>query len=141
MRTLRAVTVALFFVGALAAPGLGGPPAAIPPEDPAQESIRRSFQEFASRWMRSLEEDARGLTRSLPAQGQPGRQNATYRSIGSDFQIELRPTGSPRAPYVGILRYSEFTHRCADALAAACGVQSRATITEIFRYQNGRWVY
>ncbi len=140
MKTLLRVAVALLAT-ALAAPALAGPPAAIPPEDPGQNAIHHSFQEFASHWMHTLEQDAVRLSRRVPAQGSPGRQNATYRSVGKDFHIELRPTGSPRAPYVGILRYSEFTHRCADAVAATCGVQSRATITEIFRYQGGRWIY
>jgi len=126
---------------ALATPTLAGPPASIPPDDPAHAGAHRSFQDFAARWMRTMEQDASRVAGRIPPQGNPSRQGATYRSVGHDFQIELRPTGSTRAPYVGILRYLESTHRCADAIAATCGVHSRATITEIFRFQNGKWIY
>jgi hypothetical protein len=65
---------------------------------------------------------------------------ASYKSY-SDFRVELRPTGYPRAPYVGILRYEERVHRCANAAGRKCGVASVSPVTEIFRYQNGRWIY
>lgn len=126
---------------ALGTPALAGPPAAIPPDDAAHAGAHRSFQDFAARWMRTLEQDATRVAGQIPPRGDPARRGATYRSVGRDFQIELRPTGSPRAPYVGILRYLESTHRCADSAAAACGVATRSAITEIFRFQNGQWVY
>ena len=61
-------------------------------------------------------------------------------SYADDFEIELRPTGYPRAPFVGLLRYTEQQVSC-QTPNRACGVTAATPVTEIFRYQNGRWVY
>jgi hypothetical protein len=65
----------------------------------------------------------------------------TYRDHASDFAVELRPTGYAAAPYVGILRYSEQIFSCRDIAANDCTLSSQIPVTEIFRFQNGRWVY
>jgi hypothetical protein len=68
-------------------------------------------------------------------------KRVTYRSFGEDIWTELQPTGHPAAPYIGVLRYREMTHSCSSADAASCSVASAMPVTEIFRYQGGRWVY
>ena len=65
----------------------------------------------------------------------------TYKGYGGDFQIEIKQTGYVRAPFVGILRYKEQLYACTDARATRCRVASITPVTEIFRFQNGRWVY
>ncbi len=74
---------------------------------------------------------------------QPGSdQNlVTYRGFGENFTVELRPTGHPSSPFVGILRYEEQVYSCNDVDASNCSVASSLPVTEIFRYQGGRWVY
>ena len=66
------------------------------------------------------------------------RAGTGYTGYGDDYRMELKPTGHAAAPYVGILRYQQL--RCADA-ARTCKVAGRSPVTEIFRFQNGRWVY
>jgi hypothetical protein len=65
----------------------------------------------------------------------------TYKGYAGDFDIEIKPTGYAVAPFVGILRYSEQLFRCTDASATRCRIVSTVPVTEIFRFQNGRWVY
>ena len=48
---------------------------------------------------------------------------------------------SPAAPFVGLLRYGEQLFSCSDTGATRCGVAHTTPVTEIFRFQNGRWVY
>ena len=55
--------------------------------------------------------------------------------------MELRPTGHPASPYIGILRYSEQLYTCQDLSSGQCTVASTSPVTEIFRYQDGRWIY
>jgi hypothetical protein len=64
-----------------------------------------------------------------------------YRGYTDDFRVELRATGYPGAPFVGLIRYGEQLFTCADPGATRCGVSHTTPVTEIFRYQNGRWVY
>ena len=74
---------------------------------------------------------------------QPGATSSvvTYRDYGDDFTVELRPTGHAVAPYVGILRYQEQVFSCRNLGSNDCSLSSQIPVTEIFRYQDGRWVY
>ncbi len=115
------------------------PPAAA--ESNARAHARRAFQRFAEEWMQKMER-VEERNRSNPAPERDGGcEHATYRGYGPDFTVELRPTGYARAPYVGILRYSEQLYRCSDGVPESCSVASTTRVTEIFRYQNGRWVH
>lgn len=83
--------------------------------DPAVEA---SFRAFAGGWLEKMRKA--GAAKNAP--GGP-------RLIGAAFETELKPTGSRQAPWVGLLRYCEQT-------------PSKSTIvTEIFRFQAGKWVY
>lgn len=133
LRSLPLLTLLLAASPALAEP------AAIP--DAGQHRAERAFQEFASDWMqkvRALEEESR--TRPTVKAGATDPV-FTYRGYGDDYSVELRPTGHARAPYVGLLRYTEYVYSCASMQAQSCTVASTVPVTEIFRYKNGRWSY
>ena len=114
-------------------------PAAVP--DSGHHRAERAFEAFAADWMkkvRALEEQARGN----PSVGASARDPVfTYRGYGTDYSVELRPTGHARAPYVGLLRYTEHVYSCPTLRAEHCTVASTVPVTEIFRYKNGRWSY
>jgi len=131
------ITLAFALIGA-AAPALAddtAPAAIAPPVDPA----KASFMKFARSWMDKVQRIAAEQKPTV----QPGAANAvvTYRDYGDDFTVELRPTGHATAPYVGILRYSEQIYSCKHIAANDCTLSSQIPVTEIFRYQGGRWVY
>ena len=134
--TLVSLAAAVLF---MAAPALADDVASIP--DSADERARRSFSEFAQSWMVKMAENE-AQSRKNPAV-QPGASDnvVTYRGFGDDFTVELRPTGHPVAPFVGILRYNEQVYNCNDVDASKCTVASSLPVTEIFRYQGGRWIY
>ncbi len=124
---------------AFAAPTLADSPAAI--RGPGQDRVGSTFDRFAATWMEKVQR--------LEDQGKrnptvrPGASNpvVTSRGYGDDFNIELRPTGHASAPYVGLLRYSEHLYSCDSVEAANCTVASTVPVTEIFRFENGHWVY
>ena len=121
-------------VGALAisaSAALADSPAAIAPRDPSFARAESSFNSFASEWMKKMEAAEASEKRNAKGGG--------YRGYGEGFKIELKPTGSTTAPYVGLLRYQE--HKCAAGSGDACQVASTTAVTEIFRFQGGRWVY
>jgi hypothetical protein len=68
-----------------------------------------------------------GWVAKLKQRATRGRAAGGGRSRG--FEIEVRPTRSAQAPWVGILRY------CAEGMPAS------EAVSEIFRFQAGEWVY
>lgn len=121
-------------VGALVCSGAAshaGEPAAIAPSDPSLARAEATFQTFAAGWMKKMEA-AEKHAREQAAGG-------PYRGYDEGFKIELKPTGSTAAPYVGLLRYQE--HQCAGGSSETCKVTGTTAVTEIFRFQGGRWVY
>lgn len=135
---VRSLVATAFTVG-LALPAFADSPAAI--RAPGEERVQSTFDRFAETWMekvKGMEENQRQNPTVRPGAANP---LVTYRGYGDDFSTELRPTGHPSAPYVGILRYSEHLYSCATVEATNCTVASTVPVTEIFRYENGRWVY
>jgi hypothetical protein len=63
------------------------------------------------------------------------------KQIRDVYEMELRPTGSAQAPYVGILTYCEVAMQCAGAGQTSCKPSSSTVVKEMFRYQAGQWVY
>ncbi len=119
---------------------LAGPPAAIPEDDSHQRTLR-SFKSFASGWMEKMERVETRNRTSPEIRLHGSRTLVTYKGYGSDFKIEIKHTGYAKAPFVGVLRYSEQLFTCADERATRCRIASTTPVTEIFRFQDGRWVY
>jgi hypothetical protein len=123
----------------IAAPAVADDMAAPAAVAPADSTAKASFTKFAQSWMEKVQRTAAEQKPTV----QPGAANAvaTYRDYGDDFTVELRPTGHASAPYVGILRYSEQIFSCSKVAGDDCTLSSSIPVTEIFRYQGGRWVY
>jgi hypothetical protein len=134
---MRLALIALFVFAAAAASAM--PPAAIRPE--AQNRAQASFETFAAEWMnkvRALEERNRANPQVQTGASEP---IVTYRGYGEDYSLELRPTGHAKAPWVGLLRYTEILYSCRSVEATTCSQASAVPVTEIFRYADGRWTY
>ena len=114
------------------------PPAAV---DFSAPSAHESFARFAQDWMDTIRRAAEQEREKPTLRSGPNSPVASYREYASDHQVELRPTGNARAPYVGVLRYQELVYACRDASTADCVVSSNLPVTEIFRFQDGRWIY
>jgi hypothetical protein len=114
-------------------------PAAIP--ESGRHRAGAAFDSFAASWMkksRGLEARHRAKPTVKPGAAMP---LVTYRGYSDDYHLELRPTGHPSAPYVGLLRYTELVYSCRSVAAKDCSIASSIPVTEIFRYQDGRWTY
>lgn len=110
-------------------------------EDVGDSMTEQSFGSFAEEWMgRAL---ARGTRDSKAPRAHSGSAGLifTYHAVAEDFETELRPTGRPSSPYVGVLHYTEQTFTCRDVLGAECTATSSLPVTEVFRYRAGRWGY
>lgn len=129
----RAIPVLCAGLLLLSGPALAGPPAAIPESGP--ERAERALRSFSTQWMTKIRGQA---SKQGPRSGASG---ITYREYGEEVQTELKATGYAEAPYVGIIRYKEHIYSCADARGEDCQLASVTPVTEIFRFQGGRWVY
>jgi hypothetical protein len=136
---LRLLTIAtcLLLASSLS---LAGPPAAISEDDSHQRTLR-SFKSFASGWMDKMKRVETRNQTSPQIRLHGSRNVSSYKGYGSDFKIEIKPTGYAKAPFVGVLRYTERVFDCADERATRCQIASTIPVTEIFRFQDGRWVY
>jgi len=119
---------------------LAAPPAAISDSDSHQRALQ-SFQSFASNWMQKMERVEMHNRTSPQIRSYGARNLITYKGYAGDFQIEIKHTGYAKAPFVGLLRYKEQLFTCADERATRCRIASTVPVTEIFRFQDGRWVY
>lgn len=136
----RRILATLAFVLLSTGPAVAGPPAAIPEHDSHRRAVN-SFETFASGWMEKMAR-VEAQNRTKPQIRPYGaRTLITYRGYGSDFDIEVKNTGYAPAPFIGILRYAEKLYSCVDTSATQCQVASTTPVTEIFRFQGGRWVY
>lgn len=102
----------------------------------SEEKARTAFESFTREWMQKMQ--ASTATRSTGPEANGGVRFSRY---ASDFTTELRATGSETAPFVGLLRYREDQMACKDVAATQCEVESATNVTEIFRWQGGRWIY
>jgi len=105
------------------------------------ERARTALGDFAKSWMSKMKE-SEAQNRNQPSV-RPGASHSvvTYRGFGDDYRVELRPTGHPSAPFIGVIRYTERIYTCAEPGSENCSVASTVPVTEIFRYQGDRWVY
>ena len=114
----------------VAAPSLADSPAAI---RPIQNRAEASFSTFAESWMAKLGRAESGNRASV--------KNGSYRGFGKDFQTQLRATGNPASPYIGMLQYTEVVYQCSRPGGKGCRVASTVPVMEIFRFRSGRWLY
>jgi hypothetical protein len=89
-----------------------------------------SFEEFSRGWVKKMRDVANA------------KASATARTtIRNSFEMELRPTNSAQAPYVGVLTYCEIGNSCTSLAPHTCTARTSTVVKEMFRYQAGKWVY
>ena len=145
--TLSALAVACVSAPPPAPPRVVAPPEAItivtpPPKDPSicqraakvttggDAAMIGSFESFSRDWIGKMK--AVAAARATTA----GRKR-----IRDSYEMELRPTSSALAPYVGILSYCELALQCTSAAESSCMPSTSTVVKEMFRYQAGKWVY
>jgi hypothetical protein len=89
----------------------------------------------------SFEAFSRGWIEKMRAVGTARAAIAGRKRIRDAYEMELRPTSSAQAPYVGILSYCELALECASPAETSCKAVSSTVVKEMFRYQGGKWVY
>ncbi len=134
----RSSAVALALACGFCTPAFAGEPARA---KPGQERAVVAFEDFARDFMARVRSQEERERRQPKVAAGPGSAVFTYRGYGEEFRTELRPTGQAAAPYVGLLHYTEHVYSCRDLEGGSCTVADTVPVTEVFRYQRGRWSY
>jgi len=119
---------------------VGGGPIAVP-GGASLSDARWAFEEHARGWMADLERNEDQNRRDAPVYQVAEEAVIRFSGYGEDYETEVKPTGSARAPFVGILRYRENVYTCLRDDAQRCTVTSTVPVSEIFSYRDGRWAY
>lgn len=105
------------------------------------------FENFQSEWMKKLTQHGIYGPEKVSFEELKGQKKvvARYSELGEVKEARVKKTDSKGCPFVGILSYeekiceSEGTNRNDAAKGPfACGTR---TVTEVFRFANGKWVY
>ena len=110
----------------------GSSPSAANPEP---NQALSAFRIFTETWMEKL----RGASMLQPVAA--SSQGRALKRFSVTHTEEVKPTGSTTNPYIGILHYTEDLYQCADSTETSCTIVDSTPVTEIFRYQNGAWIY
>jgi hypothetical protein len=102
---------------------------------------RWAFEQHARGWMADLERNEDENRRNAPVYQVADQAVIRFNGYGEDYETEVKPTGSARAPYVGILRYHENVYTCLRDDAQRCTVTSTVPVSEIFSFRDGHWTY
>jgi hypothetical protein len=114
----------------------------------AEADIELSFEKFAKTWMNKLENisKANSKTIGIKPSTADGVYSGRYICYGPECQTSIKKTDSTETPYVGLIRYSEKqilkkgpTRQ--DAMNDPGTAVEETSVTEIFRFSKGRWIY
>ncbi len=116
----------------------------------AQEDLvsKTGFNLFSEEWIKKLIEN--GCYRKnqlciLPVQGNPKRFVAQYQEMLKVVSKEVKATGVKESPYIGILKYETLLYESEgstpeEAKKGPFECKKHLTVTEIFRFSNGKWL-
>ena len=114
----------------------------------AAADIELSFEKFAKTWMNKLENINKTNSKTVGINLSPsdGVYSGRYVCYGPECQTSIKKTDSPETPYVGLIRYSEKQilkkgPSRQDALNDPGTAVEETSVTEIFRFSKGRWIY
>ncbi|MEJ5300016.1 MAG: hypothetical protein WHS38_03410 [Thermodesulforhabdaceae bacterium] len=110
--------------------------------------IKTGFDTFSDQWLQLFAEkgcSSRKTPCIMQDQTKPGVVIAQYQEFIKVVNKEVKSTGNPVTPYVGILKYEVFIYESEGSSAdeAKKGPfykTKQVTMTEIFRYSKGKWV-
>ncbi|MGQ9483849.1 MAG: hypothetical protein ACUVSA_02420 [Desulfosoma sp.] len=105
------------------------------------------FESFQSEWMKKLSQHGLYGPHKVSFEEMKGQKKvlARYSELGVVKDSQVKKTESKACPFVGVLSYEEkiCESEGPSRAEAAKGPFSCATrtVTEVFRFVNGKWVY
>lgn len=112
-----------------------------------EKEVRQLFKSFQSEWMMKLSQHGLYGPHKVSFEEMKGQKKvlARYSELGALKESQVKKTESKACPFVGVLSYEEKICESegpsrADAAKGPFSCATR-TVTEVFRFANGKWVY
>ncbi|MCX7822163.1 MAG: hypothetical protein N2260_01810 [Syntrophobacterales bacterium] len=110
--------------------------------------VKTGFDIFSNKWLQTFsEKGCSNLQRTCVVQDpeKPKTVIMQYQEVAEVISKEVKSTASKATPYIGILKYVVFVYESegasvAEAKKGPFHKKREITMTEIFRYSNGKWV-
>lgn len=119
----------------------GGAGSIAVPGQVSLSSAKLAFEKHSEKWMADLEKGEAENRRKASVYSVASEEVVRFDGYSDDWETQVKPTGSPQTPYVGILRYKEHTYTCMRSDESRCTVTRSVPVSEIFSFRNGRWTY
>ena len=111
--------------------------------------VEKAFVKFQHDWIEKLNHYGKYGKKNVEVkedQDHKGTYVASYLELSDPFEYRIKKTGQKGSPYVGVIRYKkmEYSSRGKTPEEASNGnfeCKRQLTVTEIFRFSGGKWVY
>lgn len=110
--------------------------------------VKTGFDTFSSKWLQLFTEKGCSNRQKACVVQDPNKPNTIvmqYHEITEVVGKEVKTTGNKAAPYIGILKYKVMVYESEgvsveEAKRGPFYKTKQVTMTEIFRYSNGKWI-
>lgn len=110
------------------------------------EKAALQFESFAKNWVQRVQRNLRNRASKMQLRHDAGEWVASYTEVqDASLETKVKPSSSRVCPYIGVLRYHEYHYEARGASEDAVRngpftPVKRVRVTEIFRYDTGRWM-
>jgi len=111
--------------------------------------VEKAFVKFQHEWIEKLNHHGKYGKKNVEVkedQDHKGVYVASYLELSDPFEYRVKKTGQKGSPYVGVMRYKRMTYSSSgktpeEASNGNFECKRQLTVTEIFRFSGGKWVY
>jgi hypothetical protein len=113
---------------------------------PIDPKLAETLDAFCTKWMGFLATRERDNRKSIHWQTGPDGVRGQFVGYSPDYQCQMKPMQSKKDTPVATIVYREYVYQqegpsTSEAAEAAPRVMEATEVTEIFRYNKGKWVY
>ena len=111
--------------------------------------VEQAFVQFQHEWITKLNNHGKYGKGNIQIEQDPnnkGNYTASYFTLSDPIDYRIKKTAQKGSPYVGVLRYKKMI--CSsngktpeEASAGNFKCEHKQTVTEIFRFSGGKWVF
>jgi hypothetical protein len=111
--------------------------------------VEQAFVKFQHEWISKLNQHGKygkGNVQVEEDLNNKGNYTASYFTLSDPIDYRIKKTTQKGSPYVGVLRYKKMV--CSsrgktpeEASAGNFKCEHKQTVTEIFRFSDGKWVF
>jgi len=110
--------------------------------------VEKAFVKFQQEWIEKLNQHGKYGKKHIEVKEDKDHKGyiASYLELSDPFEYRIKKTGQKGSPYVGVMRYKRMEYSSTgktreEASNGQFQCKRQLTVTEIFRFSGGKWVY